>query len=158
MERNDDDVFAIDKDRLDEEWVNQPLLYYKYAMKLADAREDFERAKARKDVVEAELDAAIRRDPPAFGLEKITEDALKKAIIRQRRYTEAQEELIKARHSMDVLEVKVNTLDHKKRGLEKLVDLRLKEYFSEPRASAGAREDMGRVSRDAAFRPRKKRD
>lgn len=158
MVERDDDVFAIDKDRLDEEWVNQPLLYYKYAMKLADAREDFERAKARKDVVEAELDAAIRRDPPAFGLEKITEDALKKAIIRQRRYTEAQEELIKARHSMDVLEVKVNTLDHKKRGLEKLVDLWAREYFSEPRASVGARDDMGRVTRDAAFKPRKKRD
>lgn len=157
MER-DDDVFAIDKDRLDEEWVSQPLLYYKYAMRLADAREEFDRAKARKEVVEAELDAAIRRDPPAFGLEKITDDAIKKAIIRQRRHTEAQEELIKAKHTMDVLDLTVDTLDQRKRALEKLVDLRLKEYFSEPRASVGAREDMGRVTRDAAFKPRKKRD
>ena len=45
-------LFHLDQHRLDEEWLAQPGLYFDYAMKLADAKETYEQAKANRDLVE----------------------------------------------------------------------------------------------------------
>lgn len=150
------DLFALDPNRLDAEWVEQPRLYHVHAVKLADARETWERAKAGRDVVTAELDRFVRRDPAAFGLEKVTESGVEKAVILQIRHKDATEKVITAKHGMDVMQAMVDALDHRKRALEKLVDLRLAHYFSEPRAKGETAEPMRQVERDSAFGKRKK--
>ena len=48
------DFFKLDKNALDEEWINQPGLYFTYAKKLADAKESLEINKANYELAMAE--------------------------------------------------------------------------------------------------------
>lgn len=149
------EFFRIDQDRLDEEWVGQAPTYYEYSVKLVDAREEHERAKSREDVVEAELDKEIRRDPASFGITKITEEVVKKTITLQRRYQKAHEEVIQTRHDMGIHQAAVDALEHKKKGLESMVYLHSQGYNSEPRAPKGGGREVGQMKADAAFGKRK---
>lgn len=129
------DFYEIDKNQLDREWVNQPKLYYKYARRLADSRAESEQAKTAADVARAVADAEIRGTPAKFGIEKVTEAAVAAAVITHPAYQTAVERMQRARHAVDIVQSAVTTLDHRKKALESLVDLRLADYFSEPRAS-----------------------
>jgi hypothetical protein len=139
-ESDEFDFFAIDEHRLDKEWVNQPTLFFTWARKLADARQQLEEAKASLDVVYAELDNAIRERPGKYGLEKITESAIKQLIPSQAPYAEALAAVNTTKHRVDVLQAAVTALEHRKRALENLVDLHGQNYFAEPTAPAHSRE------------------
>ena len=153
--QNEFKYFELDKYRLDEEWVSQVALYHGHATKLAEAREEFERAKAARDVVYAELDRDIRANPGAFGLgeddRRVTESAIRNAALLQKRYTRAENRVINAKHDVDIHAVAVETLDHRKKALENLVQLQLANYFAEPKAPKNAREYVGAMERQAAF-------
>ncbi len=141
MPRTDEfDFFDLDKYALDNEWMNQPKLYFKYALKLADAREAFERAKAERDVVEAELDKDIRLHPQNYDMAKVREASVQQTILLQVQYKEANNDVIVAKHEVDVLQAVIDALDHRKRALENLVSLHAAQYFSEPRAKGVGRE------------------
>lgn len=127
------DIIELDPFRLDEEWVNQPKLYREYAEQLADARKDVEEAKAQLDLVEAELYAELSSNPEKYGLSKTTEASIRNAILQEVDYQEAQQVVIDAKHRVGQLDAVVTAIDHRKRALEKLVDLRLSEYYSEPK-------------------------
>ena len=134
------DIFDLDKNRLDEEWTQQPRLYAQYATKLADARAEHERAKASRDVVEAELDRDIRLNPEKYDLTKVTEGSIQSTITLQKAHRKVVGDVIEASHTVDTLDAYVRALDHRKKALEKLVDLRLADYFSEPRKGPVAQE------------------
>lgn len=164
MPKSDDDFsfFEIDQNLLDEEWIRQPQLYFEYAKRLADARRDHDQQKAALDVVVAELDKAIREDPEKFGIEKVSETAIKLAIVGRKKHKAAVQAVADAKHAVDVLQAVVNALDHRKRALENLVDLWAANYFSTPRASdESAREvvqDLEVRSRGAHTRKKKRRE
>lgn len=144
--KSNSDYFKIDLCRLDEEWVSQPRNYHKAAVALADARADYERSKAEEDVVTAELDRAIRSAPEQFDLTtKVTEAMIERTIWLQRRYVLAHEEVIKAKHRVDIYQADVNALDQKKYGLQDLVKLQLSDYFATPRVNGESREKMQEV-------------
>lgn len=147
---SDDAILSIDQNKLDREWTDQPKRFYDYAIKLADARADQERSKVELDLAVAELDQAIRQEPERFGIEKITEAAVKNAILMTPRYAKYMKKVIAAKHRVDVLQAAVTALDHRKRALEKLVDLHGQNYFSEPRAKGENRQAMDAVERKAA--------
>ena len=151
------DRFELDPNRLDEEWVKQPELFHHAARKLADARADWERAKAARDVERAELDRHVRRDPEDFGVAKVTEGAIENIIITQKTYKRATEELIKAKHAVDILEADVRTLEHRKSALEALVKLRLAEYYAEPVTPKGGKDFVEEADRRAVFGRNKSR-
>ena len=123
----------IDLSRLEEEWVRQPKLFGKYSAKLADAKKDLSEAKATEEVVEAEIKRRIRRNPQKYGVNKVTEPAIKEAMILHPNYQSAVAAVTEAKHAVDVLEGLVNTLEHRKRTLENLVTLHGQNYFSKPR-------------------------
>lgn len=148
---NEPDLFHLDKNRLDDEWIKQPRYYHEYSDKLADAKRDLEKAKAEHDLTVAELDKEIRTTPSEFGLEKVTETALRSTMILQTSYRDSERAIINARHKVDLIQSIVSSLDHRKYALQDLVKLRLADYFSEPKAGEGAREQMGKVVRDTAF-------
>lgn len=129
----DADFFELDPNRLDEEWCNQPRLYHAYATKLAHARKTHEEAKASRDIVSAEIEMDVRKNPEKYGLAKITEESVKKAVTLSSRYALANQEVIETRHDMDVVQAAVDTLDHRKKALENLVQLWSQNYFSEPK-------------------------
>lgn len=150
------DFFELDKDRLDDEWVAQVSLYFKWGVKLANARELLERRKAALELTHAELDAQIRENPDLFGIGKITEPAVKSCVFVQEAYLEAQRFLNNAKKRVGILQVVQDTMDHRKKALEKLVDLRLADYYSEPRASPGAREQIDEARKKKVYKMKKR--
>lgn len=143
----DKSFVEIDELQLDKEWIGQPRVYLEFAEMCADAQRDWDIAKSELEMVRAELDTAIRSDPESYGLGKVTEKGVENAIPAQTEYQDAVREVIRAKHKRDVMAAAVTALDHRKKALEKLVDLQLSGYFATPRASASSREaveDMGR--------------
>ena len=127
----------IDANRLDIEWIRHVKFYHLAATKLAEARADHEALKTQLEIVDAELDRDIRSSPEAFGLSKITEGVVSQTILLQQVHQKADNKTREARHKVNIHQVEVDTLEHRKRALEKLVELRLADYFSEPRTPKG---------------------
>jgi hypothetical protein len=152
------DFFELDQHRLDEEWVNQPRLYFEYAQKLADASKEVEQKKAELDLVYAERDAIVRSCPEEHGIVKVSEAAIKHTIIKSRKYIESQKALQEAEHKKDVLEAAVRALDHRKKALENLVQLFLANYFSSPRSPKGSQEQVQEMERKQAFKGKPKKE
>jgi len=133
---------TIDENALDKEWTFQPRLYFRYAAKLADAKRDADQAKTEVELTKAELELAIRTNPEKFDLQKVTESAVASTVLAQAEYGRVRQADLDARHTVDILQAAVAALDHRKRALEGLVQLRLANYYSSPRAPQGAEEDM----------------
>lgn len=149
---DDNQLVGIDKNRLDDEWIGQPKRYFKWALQLEDARADFEEVKAEFDVVKSELDLAIRTNPDDYDLPKVTDKAIAAALIVQGAYKEAQQTVFTVKHRVGVLQAAVTALDHRKKALEKLVDLHGQKYFASPRASESSREAMEEVEKKSVRR------
>ncbi|RJQ26123.1 hypothetical protein C4577_04275 [Candidatus Parcubacteria bacterium] len=148
-------ISTIDKYKLDDELVIQADLYDEYAKKLGEARADLEDAKNEVKVREddydiecAKVDLQVRKNPKNFGLDKLTEPAIKCIILLDSNVTTARKALYDARREVvdclrlhGALDAMVGALDYKKRSLEDLVKLRLANYYSEPRLPKG-KEDI----------------
>jgi hypothetical protein len=129
------DQLVIDEFALDKELIKQPSLYDFWAHKSADARHNHEQAKAKLDQIRAQLSLNIRRDPSAFGLSKTTEATIDAVIVTEQQYADALEEVIEAKHLVDRYAGHLTALDHRKKSLEKLVELHVANYYSKPKVS-----------------------
>lgn len=152
---DDFDFHRINKFALDDEWELQPKLYRHYAEQVADAERDHRLTETALELVEAEVELAIRKDTVSAGLEKGTEGEIKKAVIVSEKVRQAKRVEINARHKVDVLKAAVRTLEHRKAALEETCRLFLAEYFSRPRAGDVGRE-MEQRKIDQAFKPRRR--
>lgn len=153
--RQEENVLEIDQYRLDKEWVRQAKLYHAYALKLADARMALNEANDTLEVVYAEQDRDVRLHPEKHGLSKITEPVVKNAVIVTAAYREACRVVIQCKHDVSINEAYVQGLDHKKRALEKLVDLALSDFYGEPRAPKGKYREVEALEASAAFNRKK---
>lgn len=147
------EFYAIDATQLDREWMEQPELYHRYARRLALCRRRHEEAKGNLEVVTAECAKCIRTHPLRFKLEKSSETAIDKIIPLQPEYQKALKALQQAKYDLDIADVAVKTLDHRKKALENLVDLHGQDYFSTPRAKS----DRARQAMDTARKRRARR-
>lgn len=155
---------TIDEYRLDEEWRGQAELYHYWAVMYADAMLDVDNTKAAlalaKESLEfgkAESDREIRSDPVAFGIEKLSEARVAHCVLLHPicraafdALAGARDDLNKAQHVANILEAAVKSLDHRKKALEKLVDLQGRDYYAEPRASAESREAVEEMEKRAS--------
>jgi hypothetical protein len=141
-------IYTINKYALDEEWERQPRLYYRYAKKLSIAKRKLREAEGNLEVVDAELDLHVRTRPSRHGLESlksITEKVIANAILRNPKHQRAQRRVNRAKHRVDVLQVVINTLEHRKKALSDEVELFGMNYFSIPTASRRGTERMQRL-------------
>jgi hypothetical protein len=141
MPRNaerDPDFFDFDLHALHKEWHRQPKLYHKYAMMLVDAKAALDAAEAQLALRQADLDGGIRARPERYGLEKITEGAIKALILTDGQFQNDQQAVADCQRRVGELQVAVQTLDHRKKALENVVQLWLADYFSEPTVRDGA--------------------
>lgn len=130
MEHDYREKIEIDSDRLDQEWERQAITYFDFAEKAASCEAKVRRMKDKLELVYAELDEEIRCDPKEG---KLTEAAVKSAILRKPKYREATEDLLSAQEEKGILDAVVASMEHKKKALERLVDLHLSSYHSSPR-------------------------
>ena len=153
--REQESFLVIAKHALDEDWIKQPKLYHEVALKLADARLDHDEAKDKLELTMAEIDRVIRIDPEKYGVTKITETSVERAIILTKTYQSAKKRVNETKHTVDVLAAVSIALEHKKKALENLVQLEARDYFSEPKAPQGSVEEMSQRERRAVFNRKK---
>jgi len=146
------DIQKVDKFRLDEEWEEQPKLYLDHSDQLATAQHTLDVYEADLELVMAELDRDIRREPDKFGIEKITETVVKNAVILSKQYQSANRKVIEARFRVNQLKGVLTGLDHRKKALEGLVYLHSAGYYADHIKPPKGRESIvGEMKADRAL-------
>jgi len=143
-------VFDIDKNCLDEEWINQPKRFFNMSLQLEDARDELRTAETELKLIEAEVGLDIREKPEKYDLTKLTENLINSKITNSAQYQDAQTDIANLRYKVGVLQAAVTSLDQRKRALEKLVDLHGQKYFATPRASEQSKEAVSNIEKQAA--------
>jgi hypothetical protein len=117
----------------------QSAKYMRWAEKLATARRELDRIKDNVDTFRAVLAHDIRKNPDKYGIDKITVDAVKDAVLMAtdetadaETYANAKQDLIDAQHDVEILQAAVRAMDHRKTALENLVRLHGAQYFAGP--------------------------
>jgi hypothetical protein len=127
----------IDRDRLDDEWVNQERMIGYYAAKLADAERDREYAKVALDVKEAELGKKIRSAPEKYGLEKVTNEPVNAEICIRLEKSDERKNYIEAGHKVGILKAAIERLRARSKGISDLIFLHSIGYFGKPKTPRG---------------------
>ena len=128
-----DGLLDIDKTRLDDECEDQPRKIWNYGKMLAKAIRLWDEAIANLKLAEADVDAAVRENPSDFGLEKLNETSIKRAILRSKEYQEANKAVNDAKYRVGVLEAVVKSLDHRRSSLSMLDGQDQRGYFARPK-------------------------
>ena len=156
----DFDFFDIDRNRLDEEWVNQPKIFFQYASLLADAQRRESEARAERELVKAEIDLEVRKNLKKYKIDtvKLTESVISGVVQNQPGFIAAQKKRLVRKHKTDILQGAVNDLNHRKSALERLVSLHGQNYFSTPRApDENAKEAVSNIEKGAARKKKKRK-
>jgi hypothetical protein len=111
----------FDINALEKEWHRQPRLMEKQVREAVELEE-------------AACAQRIRENPEKYiGSDKVTEAAIKEAKLLHPKYQKAKQKLIDAAFRKDLAEGLVVALNHRKKALEKEVDLWNAGYFSSPK-------------------------
>ena len=125
----------IDENNLLNEWRGQANLMLDYGIRLADAMQEEDEAKAALAVIVAGLDRDIRDAPDQYGLVKVTETTVTNAIPEQPEHKTALKKLNEARYQVRVFRACVDALAHRKSALGGMTDLFLRQWFADPSSS-----------------------
>jgi len=128
------EAIEIDPERLDEAWLEQAPMYLGYARAMAGARQDVDRARRSLVLITAQCEQAIRKNPEDFGISKVTEGAIKAALVLDGTVGEAEAEVLKLTYKVNVLTAILTALDHRKKALSDLVQLHIAQYSSKPKS------------------------
>lgn len=124
-----DEDMAIDKHRLDEEWVNHPRLYMKYVRLVADAKKEASLAHERVKVVRSRLVKRKKEENP-----KATGPEIESYYRTQKIHQNAKTRQIQAEWVVDIVGQTIYLLGQRKAALQDLVSLWFGEYFSSPKS------------------------
>ena len=112
------DLF-IDDSALDIEWLDQAMLFMRYAKFAAEARKAFDETKQELDIVKAEIDKDIRENPSEYGIEKVTEGSIQSALLTNKKYKTANQKVLDAKFESDMAINAVSAFNMRKEALEK---------------------------------------
>lgn len=130
----------IDLDRLEWECVKQERLAGEINECLEDAKFQLEIAETKMDVVKADLSLKIRSKPKRYGLKSVTEKAIEALLILQSEYKQQKWRCLRLRHKVGIFNAASKRIEHRKRMIEKAIDLWTYTYFSRPRVKKEAHE------------------
>lgn len=130
MQRDFKKEIFIDKNSLDDELVRQPQLYCDWAEQEAEAQYNRDKNKEKLDLIKAELDGEIRKNPSKYGIEKITESAISNAIIQDKKYQEANNIYLQSVQDARILGVAKTSFDMRNSSLKGLVSLFISGYWA----------------------------
>jgi hypothetical protein len=147
-EEFDDSFLDIDELSLEKEWVIQPKLCRTWLVKLAKARKRLDNAKLDLEFTSCAIEKDIRSNPKKYKLIKVTEGAIEKEIPLQPSYQNALREVNEAKNKVSMIEATTTAIEHKKRALENLVELFLNDYYAEPKARPGKRDQTEEMFMD----------
>lgn len=145
---NVDRDLHIDESALDVEWLQQPRLFMKYASAASDKRRAADKAKEQLELVKANLDSFIRKDPAEYDIAKVTEATVANAILKEDEYKDAMSDYIDAKHEYELTQAAVRAMDQRKTALEDLVRLHGQQYFAGPREPRDLPEEVKKQRRE----------
>lgn len=140
----------IDKYNLDEELVKQPQLYLDWALKSAEASKEKDSAKKDLDLVKAEAEESIRKNPKKHGIiakDKITETMIKTAIVLHPKVKKYNLFYLNAIDNERVLAKVEKAFADRKKSLEGLVIIDGRMFFSDPKSKDRIGKETGRAIR-----------
>ena len=124
----------IDVNDLENEWVQQSALYLYYGEAHAEAVDTRDRQKQNLELMQAKLDIEYRKEwDQRFPDTKMTENGIKAVILQDMYYKKALNLYNNANHNVNLMLVAKTALDHKKKGLENLVSLKISGFYSAPK-------------------------
>jgi hypothetical protein len=125
------DEVDIDRYQLDTELVQQPQKYYDWGVKAARASEEKETAKHDLDIVKADIEKRIRRNPHKYDIDNPTESAIKLEIPRHPKVKRYTRKYIKACYNERVMNEAKTSFAQRKNMLQNLTQLNLQLHFAE---------------------------
>ena len=148
-------IMDIDRNRLDDEWCNQPKLFNAWQKKYAKAKLELDNAKTELEIIEAELTLLVKRDPIKYGLpENAAAGQIASAVKQTKRWQVWSRKINQLQYKVQLLSGTLKSLDQRRAGLERLVQLHGQDYFSVPKARTP--EAKGAVDEMVAAKARKK--
>lgn len=126
-------ILAIDKYDLDRETAEQPDLYRKHAKIACQKRFDYDTAKANHEVLKAQIELEVRRDPEKFGLSRITEDLVKAVVTTDQRLIASTKNLLLLKKESAEYDILTDALQQRKKSIEDLIQLFFRDYFAKPK-------------------------
>ena len=132
----------IDKDSLDWEWQRQAGLFLKYSEEAANANLLRDRAKENIEIVKAELNKEILADPGKFKIDKITVASVDAVIKTDKKVIKTVDKWLTLKYEAEIFGSAKQAFEHKKSALEHLAKLYLSGYWSSPRISSDAKEEI----------------
>lgn len=126
---NNSEMLQIDRDKLDEELINQSLKYYQIAEKHAYAVSRRDEAYDYIKQVDAELYSDFRRKADEAG-HKITETAINSLVLADELHKKAVEVHLQSKLEVDILAALRDAISQRSYMLRDLVELYLSGYYS----------------------------
>lgn len=149
-----DKDIAIDPLKLDEEWLNQPVLYMQYSDMLRKAKDKENLLKEKLDYAEKNKRLDIFQNPENYNVTKPTASVIEALISKDEYIKQFKEMLTSATRETNAFTVAVKSFEMKKKALENLVILYTSEYFSTPKQSThikGGKRDLGKAQKSASI-------
>lgn len=115
-EFNIKDELMIDRDNVNEGYINQPGRYAWWGMVLEVAKANVERAKRELSVQEAEADERVRTELDMEGV-KITEAIVTRRLKADKGYLKASDELAEAQKAAGILDKVLKAFDQRMEAL-----------------------------------------
>lgn len=137
----------IDRYNLVVELERQPQLYMDWALQAARAEIETKEAENDYDLIRGEFDKKIRRDPERYGIDKITEAAVRVEAGRQIKVKKYYRKYLDALANEKILKRAEKAFQQRKGMLESLVQLNVQLHFAEPRVPHSKREVLDRSVR-----------
>lgn len=123
----------IDPSQLDEEWLQQPLLFDEAQESAADCLKERDELKEDLATLEAETGKEIRDNPDKHGFAKApTVQAVFDLVLLNNDVIGTKRQLIEASHKLNLANNTVKSFEMRRKALEKLCDLHISNYFSVP--------------------------
>jgi hypothetical protein len=133
MSESYEEELRIDPDNLDHEWEAQPGLYQRYSEMLANAEKEKADLKEELDVLKAKKDLDIREGNYSRSISKLTEGTIESLLKEDEEVQKKVKELNEASYRVKLLGGAVEAFSHRKKALEKMVDLFIFGYNAEPK-------------------------
>jgi len=143
----------IDRYNLDEELVQQPQLYYDWAIKAVFAEVDSKEAKNKYEIVLGLMVNKIKRDPEVYDAGEKVSDFIAKAIAsKQKRVKKYFRRYMDALRDEKTLDEAKKSFQQRKNMLESLTSLNVQLHFADPKVPMAHKEEAERRVKDAIRR------
>jgi predicted HTH domain antitoxin len=119
----------VNLNKLEEENQAQPRRIYEYGMKLAQAKREVKRLKAKLKVTDAEIAREARKLPEKYGMFKVTDETVKEAVLSSNLHKIMEQQLIDAEYEEEILKVAVDALVDKRDSMSDLAKLHGQLYW-----------------------------